>query len=191
MERRFHSSEALTAPPSRQQQVPGSTHGIPWCGIPWYGIPWYGMVWNWVVSPWNVLFRAVNAGVSQVFNHLAGDAELRSLAFTLAQPDPPEGASAPAKPGAAKANRCLASGQFPPLPGTHPRDVFILRVPEDSEITELMQGWATILPKASKAPRNTQLCRGNLGRPPQHTRHWFRDLLGQWQDSNSYPGAGG
>lgn len=30
-------------------------------------------------------------------------------------------------PGAAKANQRLALGQFPPLPGTHPRDICILR----------------------------------------------------------------
>lgn len=45
-------------------------------------------------------------------------------------------------------------------------------------------------PKPAKPPGTLQLCRGNLGRLPQHACHWFRDLLGQWQDSSSYPGAG-
>lgn len=72
-------------------------------------------------------------------------------------PAPPEGVFAPHDP---KASECPASGQCPPLAGAHTGDIRTLRgwlqgYQQASERTPLMQGLATTLPKASKAPRPT------------------------------------
>lgn len=139
--------------------------------------------------------EAANAGISQVFEHfnpLGGDTELGSLAFTLALPDPPEGASAPAKPRGCQSKPAPGLGAIPSSPWNpsqghlHPQGYQKTQKSRSS-----CRDGQPSFPKPAKPPGTLHHCRGNLGRPPQHARHWFRDLLGQWQASSSYPGAGG
>lgn len=186
MERSFHSSEALTAPPSRQQQVPGSTHGIPWCGI-----PWYGMVWNSMVSPWNVLFRAVNAGVSQVFNHLAGDAELRAWHLpwhSLILPKEPllqPSLGLPKQTGAWPRGNSLLSLEH--IPGTFSSSGYQKTQKSQSSCRDGQPSF----PKPAKPPGTLSFAEETLDGRHNTLATGLGDLLGQWQDINSYPGAGG